>query len=36
MMNEKTSNEDLYQERLDRIRKVIRLEPVDRIPVVYI
>jgi uroporphyrinogen-III decarboxylase len=35
MMNEKTSNEDLYQERLDRIRKVIRLEPVDRIPVVY-
>jgi uroporphyrinogen-III decarboxylase len=30
------SNEALYQERCDRIGKAIRLEPVDRIPVIYI
>jgi uroporphyrinogen-III decarboxylase len=29
------NNEALYQERLARIKKVINLEPVDRIPVVY-
>jgi len=29
------TNEALYQERFDRIQKAIRLEPVDRIPVVY-
>jgi len=29
------SNEALYQERYDRIQKAIRLEPVDRVPVVY-
>ena len=28
-------NEALYQERFDRIQKAIHLEPVDRIPVVY-
>ena len=28
-------NEALYQERFQRIQKSIRLEPVDRIPVVY-
>jgi uroporphyrinogen-III decarboxylase len=29
------NNEALYQERLARIKKVINLEPVDRIPVIY-
>ena len=29
------NNETLYQERFDRIQKAIHLEPVDRIPVVY-
>lgn len=29
------NNEALYQERFDRIQKAINLEPVDRIPVVY-
>jgi uroporphyrinogen-III decarboxylase len=29
------NNEALYQERIARIKKVINLEPVDRIPVVY-
>ncbi len=29
------TNEALYQERFNRIQKAIRLEPVDRIPVVY-
>ncbi len=29
------TNESLYQERYDRIQKAIRLEPVDRVPVVY-
>ena len=29
------SNETLYQERLERIEKAMRCEPVDRIPVVY-
>ena len=29
------SNETLYQERYDRIQKAIRLEPVDRVPVVF-
>ncbi len=28
-------NEKLYQERLDRITRAINLEPVDRIPIVY-
>jgi uroporphyrinogen-III decarboxylase len=27
--------EQLYQERSNRIRKVINLEPVDRVPVLY-
>lgn len=30
------SNEALYQERLNRIQRAIRLEPVDRIPIVYL
>ena len=29
------SNEALYQERMDRIGKAMRCEPVDRIPVIY-
>jgi len=29
------SNEALYQERFQRIKKVINLEPVERVPVVY-
>jgi len=29
------SNEALYQERFNRIQKAIQLEPVDRVPVVY-
>ena len=29
------NSEALYQERFDRIQKAIHLEPVDRIPAVY-
>src|SRR5512133_713895 len=29
------NNEALYQERFERIKKVINLEPVDRVPVIF-